>query len=161
MNETVEPYTQLNEQDILKMEEITNIFKSLLEKQLVIINKVKDDYSLFTKDDKHLLELSQIEMIKNAYNTIVSIYLNSRNTQDTRTHIKRILISFEDYILDIINGLSEIIARLKASRSISLDSMIRAYTLYEIILSQFDKGIFYKITDEAINHDLAINIKKT
>jgi len=32
MNESVEPYTQLNEQDIKKMEEITNIFKSLLEK---------------------------------------------------------------------------------------------------------------------------------
>ena len=31
MNETVEPYTQLNEQDIKTMEEITNIFKSLLE----------------------------------------------------------------------------------------------------------------------------------
>ena len=46
------------------MEEITNVFKSLLEKKLVIINKVKDDYSLFTKDDKHLLELSQIETIK-------------------------------------------------------------------------------------------------
>ena len=33
MNETAEPYTQLNEQDIKTMEEITNIFKSLLEKK--------------------------------------------------------------------------------------------------------------------------------
>ena len=142
MNETVEPYTQLNEQDIKNMEEITNVFKSLLEKKLVIINKVKDDYSLFTKDDKHLLELSQIETIKSAYNTIVSIYLNPRNTQETRTHIKRILISFEDYIWDITSGLSEIISRLKASRSVHLDSMIRTYALYEIILSQLNKGIY-------------------
>ena len=47
---------------------------------------------------------------------------------------------------------------MKASRSTHLDSMIRTYTLYEIVLTQIDKGIFYKISDENINHDLAINI---
>ena len=31
--ETVEPYIQINEQDIRKMEEITNICKALLEKK--------------------------------------------------------------------------------------------------------------------------------
>ena len=98
--------------------------------------------------------------LKSVYNSTVSIYLNPRNTQETKTHIKRILISLEDYIWGIINGLSEIIGRLKASRSINLDSVMRAYTLYEIILTQFNKGIFYKISDETINHDLAINIKK-
>ena len=32
--ETVEPYPQLNQEDIKKMEELTNIFKHLLEKNI-------------------------------------------------------------------------------------------------------------------------------
>ena len=32
--ETVEPYTQLNQEDIKKMEELTNIFKQLLKKNI-------------------------------------------------------------------------------------------------------------------------------
>ena len=31
-NETVEPYTQLNQEELKKMEELTNILKHLLEK---------------------------------------------------------------------------------------------------------------------------------
>jgi hypothetical protein len=158
--ETVEPYIQLNEQDIRKMEEITNIFKALLEKKILTINQFKDEISLFTKEDKHLIELSQVETIKTAYNNIVSIYLNPRNTQETRTHIKRILISFENYIINIINGLADIIVYMRANNSGHIDSVIRAYTLYEIILTQFEKGNFYKISDENIKHDLAINVKK-
>ena len=41
-----------------------------------------------------------------------------------------------------------------------LDIIVRAYTLYEIILKQFQTNSFYKITDETIKHDYEINIKK-
>jgi hypothetical protein len=36
ISEEAEPYTQLNDQDITKMQEITNIFKQLLEKKLLL-----------------------------------------------------------------------------------------------------------------------------
>ena len=72
MNETVEPYTQLNEQDIKKWKK-QQIYLSRCQRKIVIINKVKDDFSLFTKDDKHLLELSQIETIKKTH--IIQLYL--------------------------------------------------------------------------------------
>ena len=49
---------------------------------------------------------------------------------------------------------------MRANRSGHLDALVRAFTLYEIILSQFSKGAFYKISDENIKHDYEINIKK-
>ena len=68
-----------------------------------------------------------------------------------------ILVSFEHYITEIINGLGDIMAYMRANRSGHLDSIIRAFTLSEIILSQFWKGGFYKISDENIKHDYEIN----
>lgn len=160
ISEQAEPYTQLNEQDIAKMQEITNILKQLLEKKLLTVNHFKEDVKTFSHDNKQILEISQIETIKTAYNNIISIYLNPRNTQETKTYIKRILISFENYIIDISNGIGDIIAYIRSENSGHLDALVRAYTLYEIILSQFAKGIFYKITDENIKHDFEINAKK-
>ena len=48
-----------------------------------------------------MLEVSQIETIKSAYNSIVSIYLNPRNTQETKTYLNKSLISLEHYIVEI------------------------------------------------------------
>ena len=115
-----------------KMEEITNLLKQLLEKQLLIISQFKDNITQYSKDEKYILEVSQIETIKSAYNSIVSIYLNPRNTQETKTYLKRTLISFEHYIVEISNKLQGIIGYARWSEATPLNSLIRAFTLYEI-----------------------------
>ena len=77
------------------MEGIAHILKQLLE-NILIATQFKDEVNLFSKDDKRILELGQLETITVARNSIVSIYLNPRITHETKTHIKRILLSFED-----------------------------------------------------------------
>jgi len=160
VDEEAVPYTQINENDVRKMEEITNLLKQLLEKQLLIISQFKDNITQYSKDEKYILEVSQIETIKSAYNSIVSVYLNPRNTQETKTYLKKALISLEHYIIEIVNKLRDIIGYTRWNKATPFNSLIRAFTLYEIILKQFDKGVFHVITDNDIKHDLEINMKK-
>ena len=47
ITEQVEPYIQLNEQDIRKMEEITTILKQLLAKKLLTVHQFKDEITPF------------------------------------------------------------------------------------------------------------------
>ena len=49
---------------------------------------------------------------------------------------------------------------MRANKSSHLDSIIRAFTLYETILTQLAKGVFYQISDENIKHDFEIKVKK-
>jgi hypothetical protein len=47
---------------------------------------------------------------------------------------------------------------MKVNKIYHLNTMIRAYTLYEIILNRIETNTFYKISDEIIKHDLQINM---
>jgi hypothetical protein len=142
------------------MGELTNLWKQLLEKQLLIISQFKDNITQYSKDEKYILEVSQIESIKPAYNSIVSIYLNPRNTQETKTYLKRALISLEHYIIEIVNKLRDIIEDVRLNKATPLNSLIRAFTLYEIILKQVDNGVLHVISDNGIKHELEKNMKK-
>ena len=96
--------------------------------------------------------------MKAIYNNIVGIFLNPRNTLETRNQIKRILMSFEDYVVAIINNISDIISYMKHNKKKDLPTVINAYSLYTIILSQLNKGVFYKITDADINRDVKMHM---
>ena len=49
ITEEVEPYTQLNQEDIKKMEETTNVFKQLFEKKYYFLHNVKKMLMHFQK----------------------------------------------------------------------------------------------------------------
>ena len=98
---------------------------------------------MLSKTEKYILELGQTEAIRTAYNNSVSIYLNPRNTQETRAYIKRTLISLESYIMEIaiiINNILEYMKNNNMTNNINL--LARAYALYSIILVQFNEGVF-------------------
>ena len=42
-----------------------------------------------------------------AYNNVVSVYLHPRNTQETKTYIRRLLIAFEKMVSNIDNNIIE------------------------------------------------------
>ncbi len=42
----------------------------------------------------------------------------------------------------------------------NMEMVIYAFILYEIILSQFDKGIFYLINDDVMMNDYSKNVNK-
>lgn len=150
------PFTQLNQEDIQKMTMLTSILKQLLEKKLLFARQFMDSITNSSKIPKYIIELGQTEEIRTAYNNVVSIYLNPSNTQETKTQIKRILISFEDYIISIINNYVDIIQYMKTNRIPKVEIIIHAFTLYEIILSQFEHGNFFRIMEE----DLKVDFEK-
>jgi hypothetical protein len=160
LNEEVEPYIQLNHEDIRKSEEITSVLKQILEKNLLLIRQFKENIRDNLRDNKYIIEISQIESVKNAYNNIILVFQNHRHTQETRSHIKRELVSLEHYIFDIINNLSDIISIMRAHNLKHIDIIIRAYTLYEIIIKQIQTNSFVKISDETIKHDYGDNINR-
>ena len=56
------------------------------------------------KISKYIFEIAQTEDVIAAYNNVVSVYLNLRNTQETKTHIRRIRVAFEEVISNIANN---------------------------------------------------------
>ena len=161
LDEVARPFIQLNDEEINRMKQDTNLLKSLLEKKLLFARQFKSNLVNASKIPKYIIELGQTEEVMQAYNNVVSVFLNPRNTQQTRNQIKNILISFEVYITSIINILSDIIGYMKGNReNNNIFVLVYAYTLYEIILKQFDDNHFYKITDDDMKHDYVINIKE-
>ena len=73
-----------------------------------------------------------------AYNNVVSIYLNPRNTAETKSYISRIIVTFEDMVNDIVRINDEIIKNLRNNNKIShINQIIYAKTLYYQKKNQF------------------------
>ena len=110
--EDVNPYTQINQEDINKMKIYASTLRQVLEKRYLLTNNFLSDNSL-PNLNKYIVELAQTEDVILAYNNVVSIYLNPRNTPETKTYIRRLLIAVEQMVSNIANNLLEIIDNIK------------------------------------------------
>ena len=96
-----------------------------------------------------------------AYNDVVRLYLNPRNTQETKSHISRIIVSFEDLISDIAQIINSIAKHLYDNKKLThVYQLVYALTLYQIIQDQLSKGRFYVIHINDIKHDYEIRMKE-
>ena len=100
VTEDVAPYIQINQEDINKMKIYASTLRQVLEKRYLLTNNFLSDNSLPSLN-KYIVELAQTEDVILAYNNVVSIYLNPRNTQEAKTYIRRLLIAFEDIVKSI------------------------------------------------------------
>ena len=159
VTEDVAPYIQINQEDINKMKLYASTLRQVLEKRYLLTNNFLSDNSL-PNLNKYIVEIAQTEDVIHAYNNVVSVYLNPRNTQETKTYIRRLLIAFEDIGKSIGINIFEIIGRIKISRKQDhINLMLYALTLYKIIGEQMNTGIFHIITNTDMKHDFNINQK--
>ena len=107
VTEDVAPYIQINQEDINKMKLYASTLRQVLEKRYLLTNIFLSDDSLPSLN-KYIVELAQTEDVMVAYNNVVSVYLNPRNTQETKTRIRRLLIAFEEIVRSIAINIFEI-----------------------------------------------------
>ena len=95
----LEPYTQLNSEDIGATNELVNNLIILLEKKYNDLDKFIRNSSVDVSK-----EISHVEDVINNYNKVVSIFLNPANTQQTKSTILTSIMKIEQLIrpLDII-----------------------------------------------------------
>ena len=158
--EDVNPYIQINQEDINKMKIYASTLRHVLEKRYLLTNNFLGDDTL-PNVNKYIVELAQTEDVIASYNNVVSVYLNPRNTQETKTYIRRMLVTFEDMVRNISINVFEIIGRIKISRKQEhINLMIYALTLYKIILEQMNTGVFHIIAITDMKHNFSINLQQ-
>ena len=94
-----------------------------------------------TEAGRYIIELSQTEDVLMAYNDVVRLYLNPRNTQETKSHISKIIVLFEDMINEIVQIINSIVRHLFENKQLTHTyQLVYALTLYQIIQEQLSKG---------------------
>ena len=81
VTEDVAPYIQINQEDINKMKIYASTLRQVLEKRYLLTNNFLSDITNLTQINKYIIETAQTEDVIAAYYNVVSIYLNTRNTQ--------------------------------------------------------------------------------
>ena len=159
--DAVHPYLQINDDDIDKMKKSTALLRQILEKKRLIATQYSEHITNNTEAGRYIIELSQTEDVLMAYNDVVRLYLNPRNTQETKSHISRIIVSFEDMISDIVQIINSIVKHLYDNKKLlHFNQLVYALTLYQIIQEQLSKNRFYIIYVNDIKHDYEIRIKE-
>ena len=160
VTEDVTPYIQLNQSDINKMKLYASALRFVLEKRYLLTNNFLSDIANITQINRYIIETAQTEDVISAYNKVVSIYLNPRNTQETKSYIGRILIAFNEMVHNIAKNLFEILTNIKNRGSQEhIKLIIYSLTLYKIILGQLETGVFHIITNTDMKHEFNINLQ--
>ena len=102
------------------------------------------------------MDIAQMEEARTAYNNVVAIYMNPKNTQEARSHIQRMFATLDDMVSDLAEGTANIVSYVKMRSMPNAQLMLKAYTLYDMIKEQFDKNKFYQISNDDIKHDLQV-----
>ena len=144
--EETHPYLQINDDDIEKTKKFTSLLRQVLKKRLLAM-QYSEHISNNTEAGRYIIELSQTEDVLMAYSNVISLYLNPRSTQETKSHISRIIVSFEDMISDIVQIISSIVKHLYDDKKklLHFNQLVYALTLYQIIQEQLSKCRFYII----------------
>ena len=141
--EEVSPYVQLNQEEFDKMGVSTTALRQILEKKALLSHRIVNTGDVSTK---YFVEVSHVEDVVAAYNATVTLYLNPRNTQQTRATIGRTFGEVEPLIQQIHGNLGEIIRGLRTPRELRfVNIVIYGYALYEIIQNQYASGNFHVI----------------
>ena len=90
-----------------------------------------------THGNKYIVEIAQIENVIVAYNNVVSVHLNTRNTHEAKK-LRKLLIAFKEMVRNIANNLYAIICRIKITKP-------RAYNEFYSVSFRVDKQFTFVI----------------
>ncbi len=147
--EETEPFYQIGQGEIDNRKVATTVLKQLLEKKTLLLKQLVHRISEYFNNKEAIMEIAQTEEILTAYDNVVAIYMNPKNTQETRSHIQRMLATLDDMVSDLVSY-------VKMLSMSNAQLMLKAYTLYDMIKEQFDKNNFYQISNDDIKHDLQV-----
>ena len=140
----VTPYVQIDQDEINKMRVAAATLSQVLEKKALLANQIR---SGMDEDgvNANIIDLAHTEEVISAYNAVVTIYLNPRNTQETRSYISQILTSFEGKVSEIHDNMQDIIANMKTLGRPHVASMIYAFSLFGLLRDQLANSNFHVI----------------
>ena len=145
MVEEVTPYVQIDQVEIEKMRAAAATLSQVLEKKALLANQIRDATDDGKSGNASVIDLAHTEEVLAAYNAVVTIYLNPRNTQETKSYISQILTSFEGKVSEIHDNMQGIIAELKQKRRPHVEPMIYAFSLFGLLLDQLSSNNFHVI----------------
>ena len=96
MDEEVTPYAQINQEEIDKMGAAAVALRKILEKKVVLGHQLENEARRGQLlSSVRAVELAHAEEPPAAYSNAAAIYLNPRNTRETRSHVAQIRVAFE------------------------------------------------------------------
>ena len=141
----VTPNIQIDQDEINKMRAAAATLSQVLEKKALLANQIRSDTDEEEGVNANIIDLAHTEEVLAAYNAVVTVYLNPRNTQETKSYISQILTSFEGKVSEIHASMQGIIAGMKQQRRPHVESMIYALSLFGLILDQLASSNFHVI----------------
>ena len=109
----MEPFYQIGQDEIDNMKVATTVLKQLLEKKTLLVKQFVHQMAGYANSKEYIMEIAQVEEILTAYNNVVGIYMNPKNTQETRSHIQRIFATLDDMVSDLAAGTANIVSYVK------------------------------------------------
>ena len=138
------------------MKVATALLKQLLEKKTLLVKQFVHHMADYANNKESIMDIAQIEEVLTAYNSVVAIYMNPKNTQETRSQIQRIFATLDDMVSDLAEGTANIVSYVKMRSMPNAQLVLKAYTLYDMIKEQFDKNNFYQISNDDVKHELQV-----
>ena len=129
-HDEVAPYVQIDQEDIEKMRQGASALRLILEKKTTLAEQIQFVMNGRENINAQLMDLAHAEELLAAYNSVVTIYLNPRNTQETKSYISRILTAFEGQVQALVNHTAAIIANMRRMNRPHLASMLYAPSLF-------------------------------
>ncbi len=152
----IEPFYQIGQEEIDDMKVATTVLKQLLEKKTLLVKQFVHPMADNANSKEYIMEIASIEDVLTAYNNVVAIYMNPKNTQETRSHIQRVFATLDDMVSDLAEGTANIVSYVKMRSMPNAQLMLKAYTLYDMLKEQLDKNNFYQISNDDITHDMLV-----
>ena len=102
IHDEVAPYVQIDHGEIEKMRQGASARRLILENKTTLAEQVRFGMEGRANMNAQLMDLAHAEELLAAYNSVVAIYLNPRNTQETKSCTSRILTAFEGQVLALV-----------------------------------------------------------
>ncbi len=109
--EESEPFYQIGQEEVDNMKVATTVLKQLLERKTLLAKQFVHQMADYADRKEPIMDIAQIEEVLTAYNNVVAIYMNPKNTQETR-YIQRIFATLDDMVSDLAEGTANIASYL-------------------------------------------------
>ncbi len=86
------------------------MLKQLLEKKTLLVKQSAHHAAEYASRKEYIMEIARKEDIITAYNNVVAIYMNPKNTQETRSHIQRMFATLDDMVSNLAKGTANIVS---------------------------------------------------
>ena len=111
----VTPYIQIDQDEINKMRAAAATLSQVLEKKALLANQIRSATDEEEGVNANIIDLAHTEEVLAAFNAVVTVYLNPRNTQETKSYISQVLTSFEGKVSENHRSMQDIIAKYEAA----------------------------------------------